>query len=46
MKRIILILILMLTTATTTFAAKIPDNIKNVVKKDFQKAACPMIMFL
>jgi len=38
MKRIILILLLMLTTGTTAFAAKIPDNIKSFVKKDFPKA--------
>lgn len=38
MKKIILILILIFATATTVFAAKIPDNIKNIVKKDFAKA--------
>lgn len=38
MKKIILILILMLTTATGAFAAKIPDNLKVLVRKDFPKA--------
>ena len=37
-KNIILILILMLTTVNVAFAAKVPDNIKTVVKKDFPKA--------
>lgn len=38
MKKIILTLILILTTATNVFAAKVPDNVKNLVKKDFEKA--------
>lgn len=38
MKRLLLILLLMLVTTTGAFAAKIPDNIKTVVKKDFPKA--------
>lgn len=38
MKKVILILILMLVTATNAFAAKIPDDIKTIVKKDFAKA--------
>lgn len=37
MKKIILIFIIMLTTAASTFAAKIPDNVKVLVKKDFAK---------
>lgn len=36
--RIILILLLLLTTATGAFAAKIPDNIKNFIKIDYPKA--------
>lgn len=36
-KKIILIFIIMLTTATSTLAAKIPDNVKALVKKDFAK---------
>lgn len=38
MKKLILILILMLASATGAFAAKIPDNVKSLVKKDFAKA--------
>lgn len=38
MKKIILILILIFATATNAFAAKIPDNVKVLVKKDFAKA--------
>lgn len=38
MKKIFLILLLMLTTATSVLAAKVPDNIKEIVKKDFAKA--------
>lgn len=38
MKKIILILILMLATSTNVFAAKIPDNVKTLIKKDFAKA--------
>jgi len=38
MKKIILILILMLATSTTAFAAKVPDDVKNIIKKDFAKA--------
>lgn len=39
MKKIILTLILIfLTTATTAFAAKVPDNVKTLVRKDFAKA--------
>lgn len=37
MKKIILTLILMLATAGSVFAAKIPDNIKTLIKKDFSK---------
>lgn len=35
--KLIIILILMLTTAASTFAAKIPDNVKSLIKKDFAK---------
>ena len=38
MKKIILTLILILMTATNVFAAKVPDNVKNLVRKDFAKA--------
>lgn len=38
MKKIILTLILMITTAASVFAAKIPDDVKALVKKDFAKA--------
>lgn len=38
MKKIILIIILMLTTAANAYAAKVPDNVKTLVKKDFAKA--------
>lgn len=38
MKKIILTLILMLATATTVFAAKIPENVQSIIKKDFAKA--------
>lgn len=38
MKKIVLILILMLATTTNAFAAKVPDNVKELVKKDFAKA--------
>lgn len=38
MKKLILTLILILTTATGAFAAKIPDNVKSLIKKDFAKA--------
>lgn len=38
MKKIFLTLILMLATATNVFAAKIPDNVKTLIKKDFAKA--------
>lgn len=38
MKKLILTLILILATATSTFAAKIPDNVKSLIKKDFAKA--------
>lgn len=37
MKKILLILILMITTATGAFAQKIPDNVKAFIKKDFTK---------
>lgn len=37
MKKLILTLILILTTSTGAFAAKIPDNVKTVIKKDFAK---------
>ena len=38
MKKIILIFILILSTASNAFAARVPDNIKNFVKKNFDKA--------
>lgn len=38
MKKIVLVLILMIATATGVFAAKVPDNVKSLVKKDFAKA--------
>lgn len=38
MKKLILTFILIMTTATSAFAAKIPDNIKSLIKKDFTKA--------
>jgi len=38
MKKIILILLVLITTATGVFAAKVPDNVKGVVKKDFARA--------
>lgn len=38
MKKFILTLILMFVATTTVFAAKVPDNIKNIVRKDFAKA--------
>lgn len=38
MKKIILVLILMLVISTSAFAAKIPDNVKTLIKKDFAKA--------
>lgn len=38
MKKIILTLILILASTTSVFAAKVPDNIKTIVKKDFAKA--------
>lgn len=38
MKKIILILILMLTTAAGVFAAKVPDDVKLLIQKDFAKA--------
>lgn len=38
MKKIILTLILIITTAASVFAAKIPDDVKTLVKKDFAKA--------
>lgn len=38
MKKIILILILMLATTTNAYAAKIPENVKSVIKKEFAKA--------
>lgn len=38
MKKLILTLILILATATSAFAAKIPDNVKSLIKKDFAKA--------
>lgn len=37
MKKLILTLILILATTTGAFAAKIPDNVKTVIKKDFAK---------
>jgi len=38
MKKIILVLLLMLATSTSVFAAKIPENVKSLIKKDFAKA--------
>lgn len=38
MKKYILILVLMLMTTTSAFAAKVPDNVKALVRKDFAKA--------
>lgn len=38
MKKIVLTLILILASATCVFAAKVPDNVKDLVKKDFPKA--------
>lgn len=38
MKKTLLILILMITTATGAFAQKVPDNVKMIIKKDFAKA--------
>ena len=38
MKKILLILILIMATTTNAFAAKVPDNVKNIIKKDFEKA--------
>lgn len=38
MKKIILVLLLMITTATGAFAQKVPDVVKALVKKDFAKA--------
>lgn len=37
MKKLILTLILMLATCSNVFAAKIPENVRNLVKKDFAK---------
>ncbi len=37
MKKIILALILILITSTNVFAAKIQDDVKNIIKKDFPK---------
>lgn len=38
MKKVFLTLILILASATCVFAAKIPDNVKELVRKDFPKA--------
>lgn len=38
MKKLILTLIVIITTATSAFAAKIPENVKSLIKKDFAKA--------
>lgn len=38
MKKLVLTLIIIFATATNVFAAKIPDNVKNIIKKDFAKA--------
>ncbi|MFA7657928.1 MAG: YncE family protein [Candidatus Gastranaerophilaceae bacterium] len=38
MKKILLTLIIMATCAANVFAAKVPDNVKNLVKKDFAQA--------
>lgn len=35
MKKILLVLSLILLTATSAFAAKVPDDVKNLIKKDF-----------
>lgn len=37
MKKIILTIILMLATTMNVFAAKVPDNVKSLIKKDFYK---------
>ena len=37
MKKVLLTLVLILATATSAFAAKIPDNVKTLIKKDFAK---------
>lgn len=37
MKKIFLILIVILLTTSNAFAAKIPDNVKNAIKKDYVK---------
>lgn len=37
MKKIFLTLILMLVSATSVFAAKVPDNVKSLITKDFAK---------
>ena len=38
MKKIIITLILLFTTTASVFAAKVPDNVKTIIKKDFAKA--------
>lgn len=38
MKKVIIVLTLMLITSTSAFAAKVPDNVKALVRKDFAKA--------
>ena len=38
LNKVILILILMLTTVNVAFAAKIPDNLKTLIRKDYPKA--------
>jgi len=38
MKKFILILVLMLASTTNAYAAKVPDDVKNIIKKDFAKA--------
>lgn len=38
MKKLLLILLLMLTTAVSAFAAKIPEDVKTLIRKDFPRA--------
>lgn len=38
MRKLFLTIIMILVAATSAFAAKVPDNVKNIIKKDFPKA--------
>lgn len=38
MKKLVLTLLILLLTTTNAFAAKVPDNVKNLIKKDFATA--------